>query len=459
MNQFLYHIYWLCSCLLSGWLIMQSMKHFITIKQKPWKKYLMLCGCAVLSTMVIFIGDSFNILATIPCFLAIILIACEGTKWQKITVGTMYANTILAFNALRDNFLKPLLSMMNPEEYYGNVCPYKEIHATSPYSYPLYALFSSYTFTLLFALVLYVGVKKFAPAKDYSLSDSLWKLLLLLTATPFGIILSTVTLYSGMDKYPVWFFHPPFDYLILLVIALMSFISLLWCTTVLAKQQQLEQQNMFMEINRKYYEAMEQQHAEIRRLKHDLANHMQVLSALPEQQRDSYIKNLAEHTAAMHSLSYCGDATVNAVLSVKKPLIEQHGIRMELSLDIPQELPFDKTDICALYANALDNAVEACMKLEKKERTISLKSKAQKGLFCLEVSNPVPDNTKILPVRPHNDGSKYDAYVNIPSTSKTDKTNHGFGLKSIRETVVRYHGNMELKTENGIFDLFLYIPL
>lgn len=222
-----------------------------------------------------------------------------------------------------------MLSIWNPREYYGDMCPYEGFNLDSFYSYPSYMLLSPSTATLLFALALYAGMKKFAPGKDYSLSDSLWKLLLLLTATPFGIILSIVTLFSDTNKYSTWDFLPPADYLALLIITLMSFISLLWCVTVLAKQQRLEQQNMFMEINRKYYESMEQQHAEIRRLKHDLANHMQVLS-------------------------YCRDAAVNAVLSVKKPMIDQCGIHMELSLDIPQELPFDKTDICALYANALD---------------------------------------------------------------------------------------------------------
>ena len=89
----------------------------------------MLFGCATLSTTVIFIGDSFNILATTPCFLLVTLIACEGTKWQKITIGTMYANTILAFNALRDNYLKSLFSIWNPREYYGYTSPYEEIYA------------------------------------------------------------------------------------------------------------------------------------------------------------------------------------------------------------------------------------------------------------------------------------------------------------------------------------------
>ncbi|MBD5523417.1 MAG: sensor histidine kinase [Lachnospiraceae bacterium] len=228
----------------------------------------------------------------------------------------------------------------------------------------------------------------------------------------------------------------------------------------------MEQQNMFMEINRKYYEAMEQQHFEIRRLKHDLANHLQVLSALPEKQRDAYLENLTENTAFTQSLSYCGDPTVNAVLTVKKNQMERYGIRMESEIDIPAKLPFDRTDICALYANALDNAVEACMKLEENKRVITLKSKAQKGLFCLEVSNPVLNSSENTHEHMPPDSAKHDfiksnltkSYL-IPQTSKSDKANHGFGLKGIKEIAERYHGSLELQSANGIFDLFLYIPL
>lgn len=63
-------------------------------------------------------------------------------------------------------------------------------------------------------------------------------------------------------------------------------------------------------------------------------------------------------------------------------------------MDIPKELPYEKVDICALFANAIDNAAEACVKLEKKERKIVLKSKAKKGLFCMTVTNPAPSLEK-----------------------------------------------------------------
>ncbi len=45
------------------------------------------------------------------------------------------------------------------------------------------------------------------------------------------------------------------------------------------------------------------------------------------------------------------------------------------------------------------------------------------------------------------------------ATTKPDKENHGFGLKTMQEIVERYHGELELKTKDGIFELFLYMPL
>lgn len=454
MISFLYNLCSICMLLTDAWLIMHTMEYLIKIKEGRIMRCLLFFSCLILGGMVIFISDPFNILAALPCFLIAILLACEGSLWKKITIGSIFASTIFSFNAIRDNYLSSLVPVPNLYIYSSQtqsvVFVYEQIYSRR------LRLFSS-TASLPFAILLYFGIRKFAPDKDYSLSDSLWKLLFLLTATPFSIVLWMTTIHNDRNNdLTSSLFGYPIEYLVLLSVALLSFISLLWCITVLARQQKLEQENMFMEINRNYYEVMEQQHFEIRRLKHDLVNHLQILSALPEDQRDSYLRNLTENSAVTQSLSYCEDTTVNAVLTVKKNLMDRYGIHMESTIDIPAPLPYDKTDVCALYANALDNAVEACMKTDKERRTITLKCKAQKGLFCLEVSNPVAktdENTDTQETR--RDPKPGD----IPPTSKTDKVNHGYGLKSIQEIVERYHGSMELKTVNGMFDLFLYIPL
>lgn len=412
----------------SAWLILRAMSCLIEISEKWPGRLLLFTGCFLLCTMVIFIGDPFNILATIPVFLVIVLITCRGSLWQKVTIGMMFSSTLFSFSALRDTYIPYLLPGILRQFQHG---------------YP----FSKFL-SLPFALALYLGIRKFAPDRDNTLSDGMWRLLFLLTITPFGIVLDVVALFRPFSSR----IHK--EYAILLLIALLAFISLLWCVTVLARQQKLEQENMFMEINRKYYEAMEQQHFEIRRLRHDLANHIQVLTALPEQERESYVQKLSSNTALSQPLSFCGDSTINAVLTVKKSFMERCRIRMEMDIDIPLQLPYDKTDLCALYANALDNAAEACMKLDEPQREITLKSRAGKGLFCLEISNPDAEDRQAS-----SPSEKTVKRSLIPPTSKPDKANHGFGLKSIQEIVKRYHGSMEIQTENGVFNLFLYLPL
>ncbi len=443
--------------LLSGWLVMHAMSYLIEISGKRLRRFLLLCGCFLLCIMIIFIGDPFNILFTIPVFLLIVLFTCKGSFWQKLTIGLMFANTVFSFNALRDNYIHDLLFPLGPSGLtvviFGDSNTASLLTETLMQSEHGYHI--SYLFTLPFALVLFLCTRKFAPDKNYTLSDSMWRLLLFLTILPLGIVLDVVTLFP-IDDYETISIRIHQEYVVLLLIALCSFISLLWCVTVLAKQRKLEQQNMFAEMNHKYYEAMEQQHFEVRRLKHDLANHIQVLSALPEEKRAAYAEELSGNTAFSQSFSYCSDSTVNAVLTVKKSIMERCHIRLKADVDISAPLPYDRTDLCALYANALDNAMEACMKLDESQREISLKSKTGKGLFCLEISNPYPKEGTKQAKPLSGERAKRGLF---PPTSKPDKRNHGLGLQSMQEIVKRYHGNMEIKSEDGIFDLFLYLPL
>ena len=236
--------------------------------------------------------------------------------------------------------------------------------------------------------------------------------------------------------------------MVLLFLVLFSFVGLLWTTVVLSRQRKLEQQSMYAEMNRKYYESMEQQHFEIRRLRHDMANHLQTLSVLPEREKNEYIQNLLDSMTVIRNLHYCGDSTINAVLTVKASAMEEFGIKFLYKLDIPTELPLSKTAICTLFANALDNAIEACKQLPKETRLITLESRMQKGMFVLSVKNPLSKDSTLI-----QDNKQKGMFV----TTKADVKNHGIGLKSMEDVVRQKEGKMELHVQNGEFELFLFI--
>ncbi len=443
----------------AAYLLLQGMKKLIAVSEKRWKQAVLWGSCWLLLAMIIYLGDWANILPTVLFFLLVIRAVCEGSIWKKAAIGLMYSSTILSFNVLRDNFV---------------------LTTDVKWNHPTACMIIEGLLSLSVALCLYLAIGKYAPDREYHLSDSLWKLILLLNATPFGIVLSVVLL-TTTEEERIWMEMPDgfkgYNILVLLLLSLLSFIGLFQAVIVLARQQQLEEQNMLAEVNQSYYAAMEEQHFAIRRLKHDLANHLAVAVTLPEAQREDYIKSLMEDSAFSRSLRYCADPVVNAVLTVKEEQMSRYGIRLEARIDIPKELPFEKTDICALFSNALDNAGEACRRLPEAQRDVRVKSRARKGLFCLEVTNPVEvvenrqsPQTGTARIRDDNGGAH--VFVGdrvegrwergkdrLPSTTKADKENHGFGLRSMKEIAERNHGAMEIRAEGGRFEVFLYMPL
>ena len=306
--------------------------------------------------------------------------------------------------------------------------------------------------------------------------------MLLLTLVPVGNVLSVVLL--SEERWEIGEADLRLHFAVL-CLAFVAFVGLLWAIRVLARQRRLEQEALSARVNEAYYESMERQHFELRRLRHDMANHLQALSALPSGEKDTYIRELLDSGALAKTLNYCGDPTINAVLSVKENLLRQQNISLELKLDIPEELPFEKADLCAIYANALDNAAEACARQpeEKTEgigtrtgasnarnRTIILESRARKGMLVFRITNPTPENVQGQDAGMSAQPETYSALSagkreknrqtgTLPPTTKKDRARHGYGLRSIRMSVEKYGGHMEIRQEKGQFILFGYLPM
>lgn len=430
--------------------IVGSMRNLFRIK-KGWRGFLPVIAVAFLASgTVVYIGDWGNLPLTFVVILILIWVCSEDDGWKKMTVGLLFGSTIFAWNALVDNFIR--------------------IHSN-------YFLLPR----VLFAVLFFAATRRFAAGKDYDLTPKMWRLVLLLTFVPVGNVLSVVLLSEERWKIGEADLRLHFA---VLCLAFVAFVGLLWAIRVLARQRRLEQEALSAKLNEAYYESMEQQHFELRRLRHDMANHLQALSALPSEKKDTYIRELLDSGALAKTLNYCGDPTINAVLSVKENLLRQQNISLELKLDIPEELPFEKADLCAIYANALDNAAEACASLPEekpettkaepranntKNRTIILESRARKGMLVFQITNPVPENVLGQRAGISVQSETFSALSagkmksgqaeTLPPTTKKDRTRHGYGLRSIRTSVEKYGGHMEIRQEEGQFTLFGYLPM
>lgn len=202
-----------------------------------------------------------------------------------------------------------------------------------------------------------------------------------LSGKVFFIVLSIVLLQSSFES---TIKGAILSNIFLLVLASAALFVLMQFIPVLARKEQMEEKMHMYEMNRAYYENLENQQQEIRILRHDMANHLQVISRLDGEQQKEYIEKLTGSFAMGVQVKFCDNRVLNGVLNSKRSAAENGGIEFQVEAAVPEKLCVDGVDLCALIGNGLDNAIEACMKCPEGGRYVNAVIKAEKGILAVK---------------------------------------------------------------------------
>ena len=157
----------------------------------------------------------------------------------------------------------------------------------------------------------------------------------------------------------------------------------------------------------------------------------------------NYVETLNGNLRESADVVNTNHAVVNVVLNQKYQCALEKNITMILSVNDLSGLTMGEEDLVTLLVNLLDNAVEACEKLEER-RIIRFKMVLEDGELILSVSNPVAEPVII-------DGKKI-------ATTKKDGRNHGIGLLNVNGVIERLGGTSALRCEDGWFCFSAMIP-
>jgi len=200
-----------------------------------------------------------------------------------------------------------------------------------------------------------------------------------------------------------------------------------------------------------YYELSKEHIAIINRKCHDLKHQLKVLRTVSEDERDAYISEAEKSIIFYQDLIYTDNEALNTILAEKGLFCREKGIDFNCSVD-DVDLSFIRvSDLYALLGNAIDNAIEYTTKqTDEKLRSISLRINKNNNFVGIQISNPLSyeDSLKLSNIT----GKNID-------TTKADKLNHGFGLKSIEYLSQKYNGNMEYFACDGVFTLQIVLLL
>ena len=141
-----------------------------------------------------------------------------------------------------------------------------------------------------------------------------------------------------------------------------------------------------------------------------------------------------------------GNNTLDALLNKTWNSCEQRGIQWTCMADGKALEFMDPFDLYILLGNALDNAVECLTAIQEPEKrflSVNIRQKGGLTLLCLRnYCDHAPEFKNGLPM-----------------TTKSDKNDHGYGTRSIREIAEKYNGQMSAKVEQNIFTLNILLPL
>lgn len=416
-NLWVYGLWWI-NILANGFFLYQICLPFVEIRAKRFWKLLLFLTFAGSSGMVIWIGDP-NMLYTMPVYFLLFFLCTKGDRMGRLAVAIIFFCLEMSVCALLDTYVLQL----------------------DPFR--IYEFLVRVLRTTLFGIFWLLLRRRF-PADRVCLSRRLWQMVSGLAMMPLCALVAVVLLtFQKYDSAAVYTLAMN-QGLVVLPFTLLTSIVLLFAILILADHERLEQSNRLAGMREIYYQGLQQQEQQVRQIRHDLRNHLTVIQGLLQkgdpQRALHYVDQMAGSTVLKGNKRFCDNETANVVLSAKAEAMDQLGITTDFSVILPRNLGMADPDLAALLGNALDNAIESVQKTTVKR--ITLRCRVDKGLLMLRLENAV--------------GGKVNHDL---STTKPDKSAHGFGLPGMREIAQRYHGSLEAGVEDGRFILFVCLML
>ena len=404
----------------SGLALYGTARRFLTVRSLGWGKAILFLTFGISTGMVIWVGDP-NLLYVFPLFVFFSMLSTQGDWMGRLAVTIIFFCIIMSVCAILDTYIA-LFDLFTID--------------TSDFLCRLMR-------PLFFAL-LYLLIRRRMPVGVISLSRRLWKLILGLSFMPLCALMAVVLLtYRKWDSM-VANSMAMNQGMVVLPFTGVTALILLFVILTLANHEKLEQEVHLAGLREVYYQGIQREQVQVRTLRHDLRNHMTVLRGLLEsgetEKAIGYLEQITDSSSLGGGKPFSDNETANVVLTAKAKEMRQRGIQGEFQISLPRNLLIAEMDLCALLGNALDNAMEAAEK--STDKTVRVRCRAEKGLFMLQVDNALAGD------------EKPDL-----STTKKDKTAHGFGLLGMREIAKRYGGSFEVVAANGRFELVVCLPL
>jgi signal transduction histidine kinase len=229
-----------------------------------------------------------------------------------------------------------------------------------------------------------------------------------------------------------------FTVFLILIFALTSvyfFVMLFRMYHNISKTKQVEQQ---LKMQDEHYTALQEYVADARRIRHDMRQHLSVfMSYIDTGKTDNLVEYINEYKKTIPDsvdVLYCENHAVNAILYHYIGRAKSENINVDVHTELPKNCGINDIDLCIVFGNSLENAIEAAQKLLN-NRFIKICSKITGNLLTIVIENNFDNIVK-------KDG---DEFLSLKSGGE------GIGTSSIKAIAEKYDGSVQFDTDGSIF--------
>lgn len=229
--------------------------------------------------------------------------------------------------------------------------------------------------------------------------------------------------------------------------------SIFYIMEMVSESNRIQTQYLLMKQNTaaqyKRFREIEDIYEQTKIFKHDLDKHLSCISSLVEQNNyeevHQYLNGLKSAAKLITIPILSGNPIIDTIINTKYNVAKQRGIQMQITACNVNDVPMEQIDLCAIVANLLDNAIESCEKItdEKIEKFVKINLMEKNEGILLSVSNSVE-------VKPDIRAGRF-------VSTKSDAEHHGIGLKSVRQSVEKYHGIFETGFDESRFSAVVFL--
>lgn len=199
------------------------------------------------------------------------------------------------------------------------------------------------------------------------------------------------------------------------------------------------------DLQYRYYQEMEQKLEDSRKTVHDMKNHLQAMERLYQtgeaEKGRQYGDDLRQLLNSFSQDYYTDNRVLNIVINDKAERGRMSGVPVACALN-QIDLSFMKEmDITTIFANLLDNAIEAAC--EAREPWTKLKADNVRDFIVISVENSM----------------KKSPVLNESWLNSNKEGHQGYGLENVKRALEKYNGHLRIETGENTFKVSLFIPV